>query len=135
MIKLGELLAIIALGMLLASFSFWPAATKQSRGVPSKDEPAISKTIERGKALFLAKGCATCHRHDGLEKSGQVAIGPNLSHYRPNPAASRARDSIFASSGLPRGATQLPPTHRTGSKSSHSAALSGPIPPVGQKWH
>lgn len=37
---------------------------------------------ERGQRLFVAKGCVTCHVHDGVEESGTVQVGPNLSPKR-----------------------------------------------------
>ena len=33
---------------------------------------------ERGRRLFVAKGCVTCHLHRAVEGSGQVAAGPEL---------------------------------------------------------
>lgn len=33
---------------------------------------------ERGQRLFVAKGCVTCHLHQAVEGSGQVAVGPEL---------------------------------------------------------
>jgi mono/diheme cytochrome c family protein len=38
-----------------------------------------------GKALFLAKGCATCHQHAAVSTSNSVAIGPDLTNYRNSP--------------------------------------------------
>ena len=38
--------------------------------------------IERGKALFAAKGCVTCHRNDKIGDQWTVEIGPNLTAYR-----------------------------------------------------
>ncbi len=38
---------------------------------------------ERGRALFLSRGCATCHIHGELENAGKsVAVGPTLTVYR-----------------------------------------------------
>jgi mono/diheme cytochrome c family protein len=41
-----------------------------------------------GKQLFVAKGCATCHRHAGIEDKRQYFIGeaaPDLTNYRNDP--------------------------------------------------
>jgi cytochrome c oxidase subunit 2 len=40
---------------------------------------------EQGKALFLAKGCATCHQHAAVQTDYRVAIGPDLTHYSNSP--------------------------------------------------
>jgi cytochrome c2 len=37
--------------------------------------------IARGKALFAAKGCVTCHRNDKIDEQWTVEIGPNLTNY------------------------------------------------------
>ena len=55
-------------------------------------------------------------------------------HWR-NSMASFASLVTVALSGAPRGATQLPPTQRTGAKESHSGALAALMPPVGQNRH
>lgn len=38
---------------------------------------------DEGAALFLAKGCARCHQHDGAPPSGleSLHVGPNLTNY------------------------------------------------------
>jgi cytochrome c2 len=44
--------------------------------------PTASAT-ERGEALFLNRGCATCHIHGGVEYDGQIiGVGPALTVYR-----------------------------------------------------
>lgn len=60
-----------------------------------------------------------------------VAPAPAPRRQRGREAASRASASI-SSMLAPLGVTQLPPTHRIGSNASHSGALAGVIPPVGQ---
>ena len=40
---------------------------------------------EYGRALFLAKGCASCHLHEDAHFAVNVQAGPNLSDYDPNP--------------------------------------------------
>jgi mono/diheme cytochrome c family protein len=37
--------------------------------------------IARGKALFAAKGCVTCHRNDAMDEQWTVELGPNLTNY------------------------------------------------------
>jgi len=37
---------------------------------------------ERGRRLFVAKGCVTCHLHRDLDMKPMVAIGPELTERR-----------------------------------------------------
>ena len=108
------ILALSALAVALLALSFAPWATR-----PGSDTIAIAAApatptnqpatptaaptrspAEVGRALFGLKGCAACHRHDGLEAErlthdGQVVpvnqsmVGangaPNLTHYQPDP--------------------------------------------------
>ena len=41
--------------------------------------PAALLAGERGRRLFVAKGCVTCHVHRDVKGSGRVAVGPELS--------------------------------------------------------
>jgi len=43
--------------------------------------PPIAQS-ERGKRLFVAKGCVTCHLHGDVPGSGTVAVGPELTSIR-----------------------------------------------------
>lgn len=43
--------------------------------------PTATPATMDGKALFLAKGCATCHIHAAVQTTNQVVTGPNLTHY------------------------------------------------------
>lgn len=43
--------------------------------------PAFSQT-QRGRRLFVAKGCVTCHLHSDVAGSGVVQVGPDLSSLR-----------------------------------------------------
>jgi cytochrome c oxidase subunit 2 len=42
--------------------------------------------VERGQALFSAKGCAVCHVHAEVAGSGRIPAGPNLTHVGQNEA-------------------------------------------------
>lgn len=42
-------------------------------------------SAEEGKALFLAKGCATCHVHAAVPTSYRVSVGPDLTQYTNSP--------------------------------------------------
>jgi mono/diheme cytochrome c family protein len=68
-------LALAALAVITA----FPGATHTSAPTPTAT-PALD-----GKALFLAKGCATCHQHAAVSTNNSVSIGPNLTHYTNSP--------------------------------------------------
>jgi cytochrome c553 len=51
---------------------------------PGRTAPALADA-ERGRRLFVAKGCLTCHAHDDVSGSGEVNIGPRLSGRRYDP--------------------------------------------------
>jgi mono/diheme cytochrome c family protein len=42
--------------------------------------PAVAQT-DRGRRLFVAKGCVTCHRHGDVE-SETIEVGPELTGRR-----------------------------------------------------
>ena len=82
-------LLALAAGLLVLSFLPWGEAAAVA--VASPPVPTIAPTrspAEIGRALFALKGCATCHRHDGLT-AGQTHTGrsgaPDLTHYQPAP--------------------------------------------------
>jgi mono/diheme cytochrome c family protein len=45
---------------------------------PTAQVPAALPAAERGRRLFVAKGCVTCHLHNDVSGSGVVAVGPDL---------------------------------------------------------
>jgi mono/diheme cytochrome c family protein len=47
--------------------------------------PAALPAAERGRRLFVAKGCVTCHLHRDVSGSGVVAVGPDLTSRRLAP--------------------------------------------------
>lgn len=48
---------------------------------PGQSSPAYA-TGERGRRLFVAKGCVTCHLHSDVAGSGVVQVGPALTALR-----------------------------------------------------
>lgn len=52
---------------------------------------------EKGKALFVAKGCVTCHQHEkaGVSDSMSYRVGPNLTHIESVPYDSLPNDADF----------------------------------------
>ena len=45
---------------------------------PTAQPPRALPAAERGRRLFVAKGCVTCHLHSDVSGSGVVAVGPEL---------------------------------------------------------
>jgi cytochrome c2 len=50
----------------------------------SAQAPVLAES-ERGRRLFVAKGCVTCHLHRDVSGSGVVAVGPELTSRRLAP--------------------------------------------------
>jgi cytochrome c len=89
MIKLSIALAVIGLVLVLLSALPGQVVTPAVQPVaPAPSQPAAPALadIAYGKALFSAKGCATCHHHDAVPGSGAGPGGefPNLTTYRWN---------------------------------------------------
>lgn len=88
MIKLSAALAVA--GLALLALSALPARGLAT-GTPAAptSAPTVSPALtdaSYGKALFLAKGCATCHHHAAVPGSGALGEGdvPDLTKYRWN---------------------------------------------------
>ena len=47
----------------------------------NRTAPAYTQS-QRGRRLFVAKGCVTCHLHSDVAGSGVVQVGPDLSNLR-----------------------------------------------------
>jgi cytochrome c2 len=47
--------------------------------------PVALSAADRGRRLFVAKGCVTCHLHRDVSGSGVVAVGPELTNRRLAP--------------------------------------------------
>jgi mono/diheme cytochrome c family protein len=68
--------AMIALGLLLA-------ACAPSTGAAGPSVAAAPSAVQRGQALFLNKGCITCHQNAALGYEGTIiGVGPDLTTYR-----------------------------------------------------
>jgi mono/diheme cytochrome c family protein len=78
----------------LAFVAIMAAVAVAALAVPWRSETAVAEQTNRptlaaaemGEVLFVAKGCITCHQHDGITLANNfAAIGPNLSHYAGDP--------------------------------------------------
>lgn len=77
---------------------------------PAPPAPAAGHDLlSEGRALFLAKGCVTCHVHADAPSQGfaSTSIGPNLTNYAAPADASFLRQWL-ADPGSLRPATQMP---------------------------
>jgi cytochrome c oxidase subunit II len=73
-------LGIWALASLLLAGLYWSSA-------PNTSTTPSFLAVERGRTLFLAKGCATCHSHVSVSNEAvSFDVGPNLSVSRADPA-------------------------------------------------
>ena len=52
---------------------------------PTAQAPAALAAADRGRRLFVAKGCLSCHMHGDVSGSGVVAVGPDLTSRRLAP--------------------------------------------------
>lgn len=64
----GLLVGAALVGVLSVAFPDAPAAARSTAG-------ALSPTTEQGRALFLAKGCVTCHDHPSVSAVRRAALG------------------------------------------------------------
>lgn len=73
---------------------------------PPRQAPSTTESVqanpaqppyERGKALFVAKGCITCHWHAqaGVSPSGSYRIGPDLTNIETVPYGGMPNDADF----------------------------------------
>lgn len=95
-------LLILAAGLLALSFVNWdglgaPEAAEAALPTPAAaPSPTDIPPAALGRTLFQLKGCASCHRHDGLNVARVSVAGgvsfasasgaPDLTAYEPDPA-------------------------------------------------
>jgi cytochrome c2 len=85
MLKLSFALATLGLALLVLSALPGRAATPGATVAASTPIVAVADA-QYGRALFSAKGCATCHHHGAVPGSGQIGGSdvPDLTHYPAN---------------------------------------------------
>ncbi len=104
---LGAAASVLALVMVVAAA---PAAVVTASALPAPAAPAAGHDpVSQGRALFLAKGCVTCHVHAEATSDGfaSVSIGPNLTSYVA-PAGSPFLRQWLADPSSLRPATEMP---------------------------
>jgi mono/diheme cytochrome c family protein len=95
-------LLLLAAGLAALSFVDWRAIDAPVSALTAPPTPTTvpsTPTIapaDYGRSLFMAKGCSSCHRHDGLDVARVSVRGdgtlvevigpPDLTHYQPDPA-------------------------------------------------
>jgi cytochrome c2 len=88
MLKLSFAIAAVGLALLgLAALPGRAATTTAAVATVATLAPTtMTADAEYGRALFSAKGCATCHHHAAIAGSGQLGGSevPNLTNYTVN---------------------------------------------------
>jgi len=86
MTKTVALLGVLGLALLVISVVPWPSAAP-APATPAATQPAGASDADYGRALFAAKGCAGCHRHDEVPGSGEFGGNdvPELTDYAADP--------------------------------------------------
>jgi cytochrome c2 len=87
-------LGIWACAALVIALLHWPTAAPKTSVAASASSrlarqatPASLARAEYGRALFMAKGCATCHTHAATSSNTPLSsFGPSLTSYHPDPA-------------------------------------------------
>src|SRR5882672_7135238 len=72
---------------------------------PGGPVPAALAATERGRRLFVAKGCVTCHLHRDVSGSGTVAVGPELTK---RPLAAEYLQRFLADPSMIGSANRMP---------------------------
>ncbi len=85
MLKVGAAIAVLGLALLIASAVPWGVTARGEAGTPVAD-------AAYGRQLFSAKGCAQCHAHAEVLKSGLFGgtNTPNLTNRPGDPAFQQA---------------------------------------------
>ncbi|MCA9922144.1 MAG: c-type cytochrome [Anaerolineales bacterium] len=77
-------LGLVLVGIVIAVWGMAAGETAVAQTELVEQRSAIAEQ-DLGEALFVAKGCITCHRHDGVTMADNLAqIGPDLTNYKGN---------------------------------------------------
>lgn len=81
-------LGLVVLGVLVGGVGLASASSKGKIADQSAPTEQMAPGAETGQALFVAKGCVTCHVNSRIEDKYidfRADIGPNLSQYAASP--------------------------------------------------
>lgn len=81
--KTSLTLLLFAAACLFLSFLPWPVGETQM--TPDNEAVTLASLTPDGATLFVAKGCASCHRHDQVNRETMDIFwgdAPNLSRYQ-----------------------------------------------------
>lgn len=91
MLRIGTVCGVLGLALLALSVLPWSAPAAGEAIAPvSAPMPGSTADAAYGKALFRAKGCATCHVHAAISGVRAIPEGPNLTDYRADPTHLRS---------------------------------------------
>ena len=74
----GDWTVTIRSGFMRSEVALLPLEVVAGKSTPAR---ALA-SVERGKRLFVAKGCLTCHVHGEIAGSGAIPVGPELTGKR-----------------------------------------------------
>ncbi|MCL4263729.1 MAG: hypothetical protein KJ069_10960 [Anaerolineae bacterium] len=78
--RFAPVAALLGITLCLAGFVVTPVVGTGA------SEAATPPTAELGEILFVAKGCASCHQHDGVAYNGiRTYMGPDLTDHQVGP--------------------------------------------------
>lgn len=102
---LGDPRVVVPVGVAVVAWALVIATLVWPQGGASS---APQGSAAEGQALFVAKGCATCHQHAAITGVQSYGVGPTLTGYQGNPDAPRRwlRDP-----GAVKPGTQMPNLH------------------------
>jgi mono/diheme cytochrome c family protein len=82
-------LAAVFMAIVISAIGFLTYSDMPASVVALKDTATTTPAIaaaDMGEALFVAKGCITCHQHNGVTMSPNLLpFGPALSNYQASP--------------------------------------------------
>ncbi|MCO6453540.1 MAG: c-type cytochrome [Caldilineales bacterium] len=78
------LVAVIAAGLIVV-IGIGAALSTSQDAASAQVESTNVEQGHYGEALFMAKGCATCHIRSGIDQPFVTQVGPNLSEYKSSP--------------------------------------------------
>lgn len=106
--KTSLTLFLLAAACLILSVLPWPVGETQTATSPIDEQPVAVAAAPDGAALFVAKGCASCHRHEKYNPETMDIFwgdAPDLSNYQGTPEFLRSwlknPQSVRADAGMP----------------------------------